>query len=38
MPYPYFPGCTLYTKAKSLDAAARAAARLLGIELQELAN
>ena len=38
MPYPYFPGCTLYTKAKSLDDAARSAAKLLGIELQELAN
>ena len=32
----YFPGCTLSTKARSLDVAARAAASSLGVPLQEL--
>ena len=32
----YYPGCTLKTKAKDLDAFARASARALGFELQEL--
>lgn len=36
MEYPYYPGCTLYTKAKPLDRCARAAARLLSFELKEL--
>jgi heterodisulfide reductase subunit B len=36
MQYPYFPGCTLYTKAKKMDDAARAASRLLDVELEEL--
>ena len=34
----YYPGCTLSTKAKSLDKSARAAASSLGIELVELPN
>jgi heterodisulfide reductase subunit B len=33
---PYFPGCTLKTKAKGFDVSARASARALGIELDEL--
>lgn len=36
MDYLYFPGCTLYTKAKNLDTAARESARIVGFELQEL--
>lgn len=36
MKFSYFPGCTLKTKAKELDAFARASARALGFELQEL--
>lgn len=36
MEYPYYPGCTLYTKAKPLDRCARAVSRLLGFELKEL--
>lgn len=32
----YYPGCTLYTKGKNLDLAARKSAELLGIELKEL--
>ena len=36
MKFSYFPGCTLKTKAKDLDAFARASARVLGFELQEL--
>jgi len=36
MKYPYFPGCTLYTKAKKLDDAARECSRRLGFELEEL--
>lgn len=36
MKYSYYPGCTLSTKAKALDAYARAAARVLGFELEEI--
>ena len=36
MRIPYFPGCTLHSKAQSFDASARAAARALGIEMEEL--
>ena len=36
MKYPYFPGCTLYTKAKKLDDAGRECSRRLGFELDEL--
>ena len=36
MRYPYFPGCTLYTKAKKLDDAGRECSRRLGFELDEL--
>lgn len=36
MKFSYFPGCTLKTKAKDLDAFARASAKALGFELQEL--
>jgi len=38
MDYLYFPGCTLYTKAKNLDQAARDCSKLLGFELKELPN
>jgi len=38
MDYLYFPGCTLYTKAKNLDQTARECSRLLGFELKELPN
>ena len=38
MIYSYFPGCTLRTKAKDLDAYARASAKALGFELQEPAD
>jgi heterodisulfide reductase subunit B2 len=36
MSHPYFPGCTLATKARSFDQAARAAAAVLGAPLVEL--
>ncbi len=36
MKYSYYPGCTLRTKAKDLDAYARASAEALGIELIEV--
>jgi heterodisulfide reductase subunit B len=36
MDYLYFPGCTLYTKAKNLDQTARDCSLLLGFELKEL--
>jgi heterodisulfide reductase subunit B len=36
MKYSYFPGCTLKTKAVELDAAARAAAEVLGVTMEEL--
>jgi heterodisulfide reductase subunit B len=38
MDYLYFPGCTLYTKAKNLDQTARKCSSLLGFELKELPN
>lgn len=38
MKYSYYPGCTLKTKAKDLDAYARACAETLGFELEELDN
>jgi heterodisulfide reductase subunit B2 len=36
MLHPYFPGCTLATKARSFDVAARSAAAILGAPLSEL--
>jgi heterodisulfide reductase subunit B2 len=33
---PYFPGCTLHSKARSFDASARAAAQALDIIMEEL--
>ena len=36
MKYTYYPGCTLRTKAKDLDAYARASAKALGFELEEV--
>ena len=36
MKYSYYPGCTLKTKAKALDAYARASAKALGFELEEI--
>jgi heterodisulfide reductase subunit B len=36
MDIPYFPGCTLSTKAKGLDESARASGQALGIEFKEL--
>lgn len=38
MNFSYYPGCTLRNKAKDLDAYARASAKALGFELQELTN
>ena len=38
MKYSYYPGCTLRTKAKDLDAYARASAKVLGFELEEIDN
>jgi heterodisulfide reductase subunit B len=38
MDYLYFPGCTLYTKAKNFDQTARSCSSLLGFELKELPN
>ena len=38
MDYLYFPGCTLYTKAKNFDQTARDCSLLLGFELKELKN
>ena len=38
MKYSYFPGCTLRTKARDLDAYARVSARTLGFELEEIDN
>ena len=34
----YYPGCTLKTKAKELDAYARKAAAALGVEMEEIEN
>ena len=36
MKYTYYPGCTLRTKAKALDDYARASAKALGFELEEV--
>ena len=36
MRIPYFPGCTLHSKARSFDASARAAAQALDIIMEEL--
>lgn len=36
MKYSYYPGCTLRTKAKDLDAYAKASAKALGFELEEI--
>lgn len=36
MKYSYYPGCTLRTKAKDLDTYARASAKVLGFELEEI--
>ena len=36
MTFSYFPGCTLKTKGKQLDAYGRRAAKALGFELREL--
>ena len=38
MKYSYYPGCTLRTKAKKLDDYARASAKALGCELEELTD
>jgi len=38
MDYLYFPGCTLYTKAKNFDQTARECSQRLGFELKELSN
>ncbi len=38
MRVPYYPGCTLYTKAKNFDTTTRVAAKALGIELVEIPN
>jgi len=38
MKYSYYPGCTLRTRAKELDAYARASAKALGFELEEIEN
>lgn len=38
MKYSYYPGCTLRTKAKDLDAYARTSAKVLGFELEEIEN
>ncbi len=38
MDYLYFPGCTLYTKAKNLDQTARDCSLLLGFQLKEMKN
>ena len=34
----YYPGCTLKTKAKDLDATARLCAKALGVEMEEIEN
>ena len=38
MKFSYYPGCTLKTKAKELDACGRRAAQALGVELEEIEN
>ena len=34
----YYPGCTIYTKAKNLGELAKASAKILGIEMEEQKN
>lgn len=36
MKLPYYPGCTLYTKARNLDECARKAAARVGFDLEEM--
>lgn len=38
MKFSYYPGCTLKTKAKELDACGRRSAQALGVELEEIEN
>ena len=38
MIFSYYPGCTLKNKAQDLDRYARASAKALGFELEELAE
>ncbi len=38
MKYSYYPGCTLRTKAKDLDAYAKLSAKALGFELEEISD
>ena len=38
MKFSYYPGCTLKTKAKELDAFGRLSAAKLGVELEEIEN
>ncbi len=38
MKFSYYPGCTLKTKAKDLDAFGRRSAAALGVELEEIDN
>lgn len=38
MRVPYYPGCTLLTKARGFDRATRASMRVLGVELAEVAD
>ena len=38
MKFSYYPGCTLKTKAKELDAFGRCSAAKLGVELEEIEN
>jgi len=38
MKFSYYPGCTLKTKAKELDAYGRRSAAALGVELEEIEN
>lgn len=38
MKYSYYPGCTLKNKAEDLDAYARASAKALGFELEEISE
>ena len=38
MKFSYYPGCTLKTKAKELDAYGRRAAQALGVEFEEIEN
>lgn len=38
MRYPYYPGCTLYSKARNLDRCGRRAMATLGVELTEMSS